>query len=199
MLAINKIIGLVIVSIVIVIMVILISNFYAKVLKPQEKLDFEQLPGSTRSIIQGASANFFSNLENCKNKTNSNCICKNVLTNFPKEVEINVDDLGAEPRYQYVIVSLAVGKTTVNSQKFENLSISNIIADGKTITDANPKFYQYNKISFENQPSFNGDKIISMDMYKTSGKLYFITCKKSWGACRTEAEQKAFFDKLQAC
>jgi hypothetical protein len=162
--------------------------FYTKVLVPETKSDFSTQSSAVQASIQSQASSFVSSLEACRAKTANACVCKNALINLPKEVSVKIVNKENDIAIDFLY----------NGKSFRNNTISNAFFS--------ETFYDSEKIVYENIITFedgkiNGDKIISLDVYKKQSRLSAIAYKSKTlyliGA--SEETQKAVFDKLASC
>jgi hypothetical protein len=170
----NKMITLILGLGVLLILLAFMYSYYTTYLLPQTRLDFSDLDLSVQSAIQTSANNFVSNLEACKIKSNSNCICKNVFANFPTEVTLQIINKGTIPLPKVNIMFLYNEKSFRNNE-LNNLHLFAVSSDGKTLTVKEITYE--NIIKFGKSTEINSAsilhknwKIASLDVYKNSDK-----------------------------
>ncbi|MEM2956191.1 MAG: hypothetical protein QW041_01265 [Candidatus Pacearchaeota archaeon] len=197
----EKLINLILVIIAVAIIFLLIYSFYNTYLAPETKIDFQSLPVTTKYSINSAVDNFISKLEECKLKQKNNCLCKDAFVNLPKEVSMQIINRGTLIN-RYANINFKYNDKTFRSYTMNNVSITGVLNKDENIIEIKEEIE--NLITFEKIAEFNGDEIISPNIYKNSSTLSFIVYKEKgfenlfiFG--KSKEEQQAFFSKIEAC
>ena len=184
---------------------------YNKYVLPLAKPDFESLPSDQKNILETEFNNFITKANECRQKPTpiGNCICKNVLPNFPlnlaKDIKLNISQGGnAEVTLLFNDkLTTPILKGTINNAQFSYITYQDNIPRTKGLSVVGG-ILDFDKekfiVSYIIQGYFGGgiksissDKILTNHLVRSDSFLSLTTMRG------LDQSQTAYFEGLLIC
>jgi hypothetical protein len=153
------------------------------------KANWESLTASEKGMIETQYDNLVKNLNTCRNIAKKDCLCSNIISNFPDGTSIKITHGNDES------VSLFYGKREIKNSTMQTTFISGMsFLSKENIVESKQNYVD--SITFKEGIQYlNGKKIISSGVYKIyPSRLGIVTTDKN-----SETKQLPIISALLVC
>ena len=180
----NTLIRVILLVIVLVVVAVPLQAFFISEILPFFRSDFSQQTPDVQNRVQNDFNALAANIDKCISKNDTNCVCKNVIPNFPNTFYSN-GILKFTLRQDTKLEYFWKGNTANFNHTFENALVSVVRAD---LTGLGDKFREIQKIdngeivfsSKESYPKMGGLFVASPHLLKTyQRQAVFIAVQSS--------------------